>query len=299
MNYDTVVKSDITINNRGKYYKLHKIMLISIQYFKHMFSNGFKENFEDVIETDFEEKYWSLLVDTIYKYEQLELYENFDEDFVEFLSFLGMNNIITRFHERLLIELKSGLPNHKLLDYCIKQGGLRCSLKTNFLKNMEISKMYKFLYTYSKIYFAGDLGMCDGIIFKECYDEYFRDEIIRMINNKDTDCKDDLYILVTNFGKCGILDKNIIEIMIGNYENVMMTKRKTVVVDYGKKLWSNIFETYPSLCNFDMLIKFQEVYRLTLLEFQKNYTLIKTKGNKQISEKNELWLNLKYKKLIM
>ena len=147
--------SDITIiNGSEKVYKLNKIMLERSSYFAKMFDN-FIESTKDVIRVDFDEKCWDRFVKEIYIFQDFNIYEDFDEDYIKFLEFLCVPNIRNIFNCKMIPQLKSyevyepyshvkckyhiDIPLNKL-EYCMTDTELRSYVNVSHIIDRFIVK---------------------------------------------------------------------------------------------------------------------------------------------------------------
>src|SRR5437868_6290344 len=108
--------SDIKIVNKGQIYNLNKIMLMRIPFFRIMFVGKFEEKDKNVIEIDVNEKYWMRVLRDIYKYQNIEIFEDFDPHYIDFLKYLGLDKDIEIFHN----YLQNILDNSPSSDYPCK-----------------------------------------------------------------------------------------------------------------------------------------------------------------------------------
>ena len=296
--------SDITIINNGITYKLNKIMLMRIPYFKTLF-NCFKESKEDIIYTDFNDKYWNRLLKDIYEYKVIELYNNFDYEFIRFLNFLGIEYDIEMFHKTLKheIDLDRGvykdLPRNfenynfslETFDYIHKVPQLRNGLQKECCNGYhEDSNLKNFKITHSYMF-------SDSEYHKDVFDNFFRDEILMLCNSNE---HFDLYRLLFIYNK--YIDEEIAINITKNYKSLLY-KKGCYQYDYDTchvcDLWKLIFNNYTSMCNIDMCV---ELLRHMSSRIKCIYTfhiiiMNYDKFDKYISEDNKKWfINDSHKK---
>lgn len=224
--------ADIKIVNKNKIYELNKIMLIRIPFFKSMLIGGFQEKDKNIIEIDVDEKYWVRVLNDIYNYRNIEIYKDFDINYIEFLKYLELDIDIEYFHEYLKVLICDAFDTdypqtHKfsldILEYIITIPKLRSILNTHCLNeyspeqsSIEINvKKQKDDYPLTYIYIdvLKRHNMLEIEEKEKVYKLFFKDELQRLCNYEN---HYDLYKLMSYFN-------NIIEadFYIKNYKEIL------------------------------------------------------------------------------
>ena len=255
--------SDITIiNNETDIYKLNKIMLKRIPYFKIILSNKFIDSKDDIIKTTFNKNYFDKLLKDIYDYKHVELckvikedtgylsFGNFDIEYLNFVNYLGLDYDVELFHKQLENHMIMCRDNEEqlylnldILEYIVTVTKLRWSLR--FIRNYYcydekktiIKKNYKLLGCYLDMSYGGN----DKVNNKNMFEKYFRNEILIL-------CKSeyfyDLHNLLKYFSE--FIDEEINIEFIKNYKYTITN----TLIDY----WMILFNNYIPYLNLDIFV---------------------------------------------